>query len=143
MGKKEKFVEELLKYSDKKDLESAKEEWNIITVKNNDGKCICGQALSYSITMVNHRNENQIVVGGDCINKFISNNLGVSIIKCYGKIRKNKYSLLTDNVLKYLVEKEIINETEKEEYVEDKKNWNSILATNSKFMLSLIDDDDS
>ncbi|KKX47206.1 hypothetical protein [Sphingobacterium sp. IITKGP-BTPF85] len=61
----------------------------------------------------------------------------------YGKIRKNKYSLLSDNVLKYLVEKEIINEAEKEEYVEDKKNWNSILATNSKFMLSLIDEDDS
>lgn len=143
MGKKEKFIEELLKYSTSKTIESAKEEWNVISVKNNDGKCICGQALSYSITMQNNINENIITVGGDCINKFISNNLGVSIIKCYGKIRKNKYSLLTDNVLQYLVEKEIINEAEKEEYVEDKKNWNSILATNSKFMLSLIDEDDS
>ncbi|WP_156169811.1 hypothetical protein [Sphingobacterium sp. IITKGP-BTPF85] len=83
--KKEIFIDELLKYSNASELESAKEEWNVINVKNNDGKCICGQALSYSITMVNKINENIITVGGDCINKFISNNLGIAIIKCMVK----------------------------------------------------------
>lgn len=139
MGKKEKFISELLKYSDGKSIESAKEEWNIIKVKKEAGRCICGQQLEYTLTLRSKLNKNIITVGSDCINKFIDNNLGIDMLRCYNKLLKNKYSLLSTKILQYLIEQEVIDEDENKEY--QTKNWKVILAVNAKYMLSLIDDE--
>jgi len=143
MGKKEKFIEELLRYSDKKELEDAKSEWDIISVKEKDGKCICGQQLVYSITLRNNINNNEITVGADCLNKFISNNLGINIIKCFNKIIRNNYSLLSEKVLYYLFENEIITKEEYDDYdiYYKKKKWNVIRDVNEKFLFSLTGGD--
>ena len=137
MGKKERFIEELLRYSDKKELEDAKSEWDIISVKEKDGKCICGQQLVYTITLKNTINSNEITVGADCLNKFISNNLGINIIKCFNKIIRNNYSLLSEKVLYYLFENEIISREEYDDYdiYDKKKKWNVIRDVNEKFLL--------
>lgn len=139
MGKKERFIEELLRYSDKKQLEDAKSEWDIISVKEKDGKCICTQQLTYSITLKNTINGNEITVGADCLNKFISNNLGINIIKCFNKIIRNNYSLLSEKVLYYLFENEIITKEEYDDYdiYYKKKKWNVIRDVNEKFLFSL------
>jgi len=143
MGKKERFIEELLRYSDKKELEDAKSEWDIISVKEKDGKCICSQQLTYSITLRNNINGNEITVGADCLNKFISNNLGINIIKCFNKIIRNNYSLLSEKVLYYLFENEIITKEEYDDYdiYDKKKKWNVIRDVNEKFLLSLTGGD--
>lgn len=143
MGKKEKFIEELLRYSDKKEIEDAKSEWDIISVKEKDGKCICGQQLVYSITLRNNINNNEITVGADCLNKFISNNLGINIIKCFNKIIRNNYSLLSEKVLYYLFENEIITKEEYDDYdiYDKKKKWNVIRDVNEKFLFSLTGGD--
>ena len=143
MGKKERFIEELIKYSDKKELEDAKSEWDIISVKEKDGKCICGQQLTYSITLLNTINGNEITVGADCLNKFISNNLGINIIKCFNKIIRNNYSLLSEKVLYYLFENEIITKEEYDDYdiYDKKKKWNVIRDVNEKFLFSLTGGD--
>ncbi|MGJ1190906.1 hypothetical protein [Sphingobacterium siyangense] len=143
MNKKEKFEKNLIELSLSNDYEVAKKEWDIISVKEKDGKCICTQQLTYSITLKNTINGNEITVGADCLNKFISNNLGINIIKCFNKIIRNNYSLLSEKVLYYLFENEIITKEEYDDYdINDKKKkWNVIKDVNEKFLLSLTGGD--
>lgn len=74
----EQLKENVIKHSVSKKWEKAKKEWNLITIYDQEGNCLCGHSIMENCVIRNKINRNQLVIGNVCINHFKEEHLSVS-----------------------------------------------------------------
>ena len=106
-----KLIEEIIKLSENKTWDKAREEWKIINIYENKSFeiCLCGHyPIKEVIIIENVNNKNSTKIGNCCINKFFQ-------IKIYNKfflaLYKNKINAM---IIEEAFKKEIINNWEKD-----------------------------
>lgn len=72
---KTEFYKQLCFYSENKDYKLAILEWDYIYCYIQPNKCICGQAIKNNCVIKNRLNDNTLIVGNICINKFLEKDL--------------------------------------------------------------------
>lgn len=75
----------LLSFSVNSDYEDALYEWEFLSFKNHEGKCICGQELTKLYIIRNTENDTELCLGKDCLKALQS-----EILADTGKIRERE-----------------------------------------------------
>ena len=90
-----KLIERVIELSKDTIWDKAKLEWKIEHISwESRGECICGHPIKEIIRMANKKNDNRIIVGNCCVNKFFD-------VKDYNKV----FSALKNNKInKFMIE---------------------------------------
>lgn len=83
-----KLQEEIIKLSESKDWESAKQEWEIDHIWWNKSHCLCNHDITQNIRIANTINGNKTIVGNVCINHFLGWDLS-GVFSCLSRIKKD------------------------------------------------------
>jgi hypothetical protein len=99
MKGKYKLFDEVLKKSDNKEWDKAKKEWEIITITTIDdiynyGACTCGKTnIKNIIQLLNKINNNELIVGNCCINRFFEIKTANKVFNAIKKNRINNFMI--------------------------------------------------
>lgn len=109
-----KLREEILELSKADNFDEAKKEWVLVRIYKSVGECLCGHKPIYNLCVLrNSVNNSKAIVGSTCVQKFI----GIKteyLFESYKMISKDTTAYLSEELINYLYEHDIINEWEKE-----------------------------
>ena len=105
------FYKVLCNNSNNKDPRLAVLEWKFIYIEEYNNNCICGMPIHYNCLIRNKLNNNELIVGNVCVNKFI-NNTYEFIVK--GIIAVKNDSMPNKSFINYCYGKGYIYENQKD-----------------------------
>jgi hypothetical protein len=110
-----KLIKEILSRSESKDWDSAKLEWDFVSVFESEVEetCLCGHYPIKNICIIeNLKNGNSVEIGNCCVKKFIDVDIGDKVILSRRRIKDDITKGLNEITLDYLYDNDIINDWE-------------------------------
>lgn len=119
------FNENLLLKSKNSDLLSAIKEWKLKSAFIGKDSCICGKTpIKHICLMKNIHNNNVIIVGSSCVEKFFHIPTG-KMFSDFAKVEKNILAKLDSFTIEFLFKNYLINSWEYEFYMNINK-WRNL-----------------
>lgn len=115
------LTEEILKLSDSKYWEQAKNEWTFEYAYNSEEfqSCLCGHYPIKNICVLkNSKNANTTEVGNCCVNKFLGLEDGNKIFTSLKRLKKDLSKSMSLEVLEFLFNKRVLSEWEHNFYLD-------------------------
>lgn len=107
-----RFRSGIIENSKAKTWSEAKEEWELITIYNAEGHCICGHRIMEQCKIVNRETGIAVIVGNVCINQFEVPRLFISpkARSCLKNIENRVTASINEELLKLAIRLQIITE---------------------------------
>lgn len=119
MGKY-KLFNGIIHFSESDDWDNAKLEWKLFDIFYSDNpiSCLCGHyPIKELCELVNIKNNNHVIVGNCCVNKFTPIKSG-KLFKCTKKVKKDIESSLNPDIIDLAYERGRVNDWERNFYID-------------------------
>jgi len=143
-----KLIKRILDLSESDNWISAKKEWVVANIFEEEAECLCGHSIFENCQIENKNNGNSAIVGNVCVNKFLELDSD-KLFQGIKKIRKDLNKSTSRNLLDFCLSKKVLTQIEYDFYVfiiKKRKLHESVFSQkrdiNSKIVLFFLKEED-